>query len=99
MAKAELIEQVLRATWSLEEAAHLVNAVNQATDPVELDGRRRGDRFYRGEFLHHRWNTDSLNGMARLARQAFTRLPALMQCHFPQCGWAVAPMFATVFRR
>ena len=37
MAKAELIEQVLRATWSLEEAAHLVNAGNQATDPVELE--------------------------------------------------------------
>ena len=36
-----LIQQVLKATWSLEEAAHLVRGVNPAKQPVELSEESR----------------------------------------------------------
>ncbi len=37
----ELIDQVMQATWSLEEAAHLVHAVNPVTQPVKLSDRSK----------------------------------------------------------
>lgn len=59
----DLIRQVIRATWSLEEAAHLVHGVNPAKHPVDLSDETSTDPVCRTYF----WLKKE-NGRERLYR-------------------------------